>query len=64
MTAPRIALTREEAAAAVGLSDKTLDTAVKSGDLVAHYSGSKPLFRVADLEAWVASLPTEKRRSS
>lgn len=65
MTAPipRYALTRAEAAASVGLSEKTIQRAVDSGDLVQHFSGSKPLIRVTDLEAWVESLPTERRAS-
>lgn len=49
------------AAAAVGLSDRTLRDAIADGSLTAHYSGRKPLVLRADLEDWIRSLPTDKR---
>lgn len=49
------------AAAAVGLSERTLRDAIAAGDLIAHYLGRKPLIRRADLDAWIKSLPTERR---
>lgn len=48
------------AAAAVGLSERTLRDAIATGDLIAHYLGRKPLIRRADLDAWIESLPTER----
>jgi excisionase family DNA binding protein len=56
-----LAYTLTDAAAAVGLSERTLRDAIGEGSLTAHYSGRKPLIRPADLEAWLESLPTERR---
>ena len=50
----------ENAAAQVGLSARTLDKAIRSGELVAHRSGAKKLILHKDLEAWIESLPTER----
>lgn len=61
MTA-RLALTRAEAAEAVGVSERTLRKAVQAGDLVERYVGSKPVIAVTELESWLASLPTTPRR--
>lgn len=47
------------AAAATGLSDRTIRKAIKDGDLTAHYLGTKPVITVADLADWIESLPTE-----
>lgn len=55
-----IAYDLRSAAAAVGLSDRTLRDAIADGSLTAHYSGRKPLVLRADLEDWIRSLPTEK----
>lgn len=49
------------AAAAVGLSDRTLRDAIADGSLTAHYQGRKPLILRDDLIDWIRSLPTEKR---
>lgn len=52
------------AAAATGLSERTLRDAVGRGDLVAHYGGAKatkPLVTRNDLIAYIESLPTERR---
>lgn len=57
-----ISLPLVDAAAAVGLSDRTLRDAIADGSLTAHYAGSKPLIAPADLRAWFESLPTEKGR--
>ncbi len=58
----RVALPRAEAAAAVGISERTLREAIKRGDLVERYIGSKPVVEVDELRAWVSSLPTEGPR--
>lgn len=55
-----VAAEKRVAAAKVGLSTKTLEEAQQSGELVAHYLGTKPLYRAVDLDAWIESLPTEK----
>lgn len=48
------------AAAAVGLSDRTLRDAIADGSLTAHYLGRKPLVLREDLVEWIRSLPTER----
>lgn len=66
MTAPRVviydfvAAEKKVAAAKVGLSPSVLERAQEAGDLIAHYSGIKPIYRAVDLDAWVESLPTER----
>ena len=51
------------AAETTGLSVKTIQAAIAQGDLVANYVGRKPILRAVELDAWVASLPTERRAS-
>lgn len=48
------------AVVATGIGETTIRKALNDGDLVAHYVGSKPVIRAADLDEWVESLPTEK----
>ncbi|WP_435741451.1 hypothetical protein [Nocardioides sp. SYSU DS0663] len=55
---PFIAADRTRAAEACGLGVTTLDAAVKSSELTAHYVGDKPIFRAVDLDEWIRSLPT------
>lgn len=64
ITFTAVAYDRAGAAAATGIGETTLDDARKRGDLVAHFVGSKPVFRAVELDAWIASLPTEKRGRS
>lgn len=60
----KIAYTYDEAAEAVGLSERTIRGAVAEGELVAHYrKGTAPRIKAADLEAWVESWPTERQAS-
>jgi len=59
-----ISLPIEDAAAAVGLSRRYLDSAIRDGDLVARRAGKKVLIGVADLEAWFASLPLVERKAA
>lgn len=51
---------------ATGLSKTTIRAAVQADELIAHYSGRKPVFRAVDLDEWVRNLPTEgsSRRAS
>ena len=59
---PRVALSINEAAEAVGYSDKVIRQAIATGDLVARYgTGSKPVIRLVDLDAWLLALPTRAR---
>lgn len=52
----------EAAAKACGYSVKTLRGAIAAGSLIAHRAStaanSKLVVRVADLDAWIESLPT------
>lgn len=52
------------AAAASGLGETTLRTAIAKDELVVHYYGTKPVIRAVDLDDWIRSLPTEKPRKS
>lgn len=51
----------EDAASACGYSVKTLRGAIAAGSLIAHRASKAPnsklVIRVADLDAWVESLP-------
>ncbi len=59
-TVARIGLRVPEAAAAVGLSVDTINKAIKSNELTAKYSGTKPLISPDELRRWFDSLPEEK----
>ena len=48
------------AATATGLSPASIRAAIASGDLTAHYHGSKPLIRAEDLDEWVEDKPTSR----
>ncbi|GEM_PF-3220783 len=63
ITLTRVSYTLSEAALATGISESTIRQAVYDGELIAHYVGekaSKPVFRAVELDAWIASLPTER----
>jgi hypothetical protein len=45
---------------ATGVGRTSLDAAIARGDLIAHYVGTKPVVRAADLDEWIQSLPTER----
>lgn len=51
--APRIALTRTEAAASLGLHPGTIDLLVKKGQLRPSRATRRPLFAVAELERFI-----------
>ena len=46
------------AAAITGLSASRLRHHVRLGDLTPHFSGTKPLYLISELERFVARLPT------
>lgn len=48
------------AAEATGFSADTLQKAMKLGELVPSYWGTKPVFEEEELVRWVKSLPNEK----
>ena len=60
MTAPKLFLSRAEAAEACSVSLDTIRRAIKSGSLRAKKTGAngggRDLIRVADLESWFDSL--------
>jgi hypothetical protein len=60
MTSPIavVALDHASAAAAVGISPSRLRHHVRLGDITPHFSGSKPLYSVSELERFVSALPT------
>lgn len=57
MQAP-IAVTIPDAVKATGMSRSALYEAMKRGDLTARKAGRRTLISFADLEAYLASLPT------
>ena len=57
MQAP-IAVTIPNAVKASGMSRSALYEALKRGDLIARKAGRRTLISFADLEAYLASLPT------
>jgi excisionase family DNA binding protein len=57
MQAP-IAVTIPDAVKATGMSRSALYEALKRGDLTARKAGRRTLISFADLEAYLASLPT------
>ena len=59
-----ISLPIEDAAAAVGLSRRYLDGAIKAGDLLARKAGNKTLVGIDDLRAWFESLPVAEKKSA
>jgi hypothetical protein len=63
ITFVKVSYTLAEAVAATGISEPTIRAAVANGDLIANYVGekaTKPVFRAVELDAWIASLPTER----
>lgn len=57
MQAP-IAVTIPDAVKATGMSRSALYEAMKRGDLIARKAGRRTLISFADLEVYLASLPT------
>ena len=53
-----IAVTIPDAVKATGLSRSSIYEALKRGDLIAHKAGRRTLIAFAELEAYMASLPT------
>jgi len=50
-------LTKRQAAARVSLSERTIDTAKARGDLPFYrFSARRVLFKVADLDRWLAGM--------
>jgi hypothetical protein len=45
---------------ASGIGETTIKAAIRQGDLIAHYVGSKLVIRAVDLDRWIETLPTER----
>ncbi len=54
----RLAVTIPDAVKATGMSRTSIYEALKRGDLTARKAGRRTLIAFADLEAYLASLPT------
>lgn len=55
-----IAYDYEGAAAAIGVAVSKVKTLVREGQIAAKYAGKDVLIERAELEAYVASLPSER----
>lgn len=53
-----VAFDHNSAAQALGISPTRLRQHVRMGDLTPHFSGTKPLYLVSDLERFIERLPT------
>lgn len=58
-----LAYNYEDAAIACGYSVKVLREAVANHELLPSYANSKPVFRIAELDRWLESLPPDSHRS-
>lgn len=57
-----LAVTRQQAAAMVGISVTEIDDERRAGRLVARKHGRKVLIPVAELRRWVDALPSDEMR--
>ncbi|MGC5173345.1 hypothetical protein ACLQ2Q_22105 [Microbacterium sp. DT81.1] len=58
-TAPTVvAVDHATAAAALAISPSRLRHHVRLGDITPHFSGTKPLYAIADLQRFIEQLPT------
>lgn len=59
VTAPTVvAVDHATAAAALGISPSRLRHHVRLGDLTPHFSGTKPLYAITELQRFIEGLPT------
>ncbi len=56
-TSASLAVSIRGAAQATSLSDSTIDTAIRAGDLPVRRFGNRTLILMRDLERWLESLP-------
>lgn len=59
-TAP-VAVDHATAAAILGLSPSRLRHHVRLGDVTPHFSGTKPIYLISELESFVEQLPTRPK---
>ncbi len=57
-----IAVTANELRVALGVSLRSIENALLTGELVAHQGPGRRLILVADVVAWVRTLPIAKKR--
>lgn len=57
---PRGALNLDHAAEYLDISKRALRRLVDSGEITARYPNSRPVIAVRELDAWLASAPTER----
>lgn len=63
ITAPTVvAVDHVTAAAVVGISPSRLRHHVRLGDVTPHFSGSKPLYSITELQRFIEALPTRPER--
>jgi hypothetical protein len=55
----RLAYSYEDAAAAVGVTVKTIQRLVAKGDLIPRYPNRRPIIPASELQAWLDRLPSE-----
>lgn len=55
-----VAYTIETASKASHIGQDRIREAIRLGDLIAHYVGTKAIIRAADLDDWIETLPTER----
>jgi len=56
-----IGVDTETAAKMLGVSASTVRAHMRRGDLIARYSGTKPVFPVEELKKFLMTLPSEPR---
>lgn len=54
-----VAVALDRAAEMAGVSVDTIEKAIRTHQLIAHYPTRKPLVLVDDLRAWITSAPTK-----
>jgi hypothetical protein len=57
-----VALGHNSAAEALGISPTRLRQHVRMGEVTVHFSGTKPIYLLTDLEQFVEQLPTRPNR--
>jgi hypothetical protein len=63
MTYPFISASLEASAKGTGVGVKQIREASDSGDLPVYWAGNKRIYRAADLDEWIQTLPTERPRA-
>lgn len=60
MTTDRLSYTIPEAAATVGVSERTIRNEIRANRIATRYVGTKPVIPAGELEAWLEALPSVK----